>query len=363
MADIGIKQALDFLIKKSSSQGYVTLEDILSCGDLFYLEVDDIERLTDLVLENNIIINNNPKIDISVEKEVDRKDVSSVYDAIVAVEPALAFFIDYVRKIRPADKKEMVLLQYQLLEGNKYARQRAVEGNLRIAVVLAYRESIAFNKNIGDCISEACLALVSACDSYKPDEHQNFASYISVAIIDNLARTGSVSLFTIPANVANLYRKMCRDSKYKQLDRNEAVRYACSFYGLEEHWSEMFYNILHLVVLDESVLSCIPEKVYSESFFENFNTDVENCIERKLVQELINQSLMSCLKERERYIIENRFGLNGFDSHMLGELGSFQNVSKERIRQIEIKSLEKLKTRKDWFAKKMAMNFGEKRIE
>ena len=40
MADDGIKHALDFLIKKSSSQGYVSLDDILACGDLFYLDVD-----------------------------------------------------------------------------------------------------------------------------------------------------------------------------------------------------------------------------------------------------------------------------------------------------------------------------------
>lgn len=359
MADGGIKHALDFLIKKSSSLGYVTLDDILACGDLFYLDVDDIERLTDIVLENNIIINNRPKVEIPIEKETDSKDYSSIYDAIVAAEPTLNDFIEYVRKIRPADKKEMVRIRYQILEGNKYARKRAVEGNLRIAIVLAYRESVAYNKNIADCISDACFALVSACNSYKPDEHQTFASYISIAIIDYFARTINVPLFVIPVNIVNLCRKLYKDSKYNALERDEALLYVCSNYGLEVNWSEIIYNILHMSLLKQNFLGDVPEKVYSESCFEIFNTEIENNIERTIIHNVINQLLADCLTDREKSVIENRFGLNKKSLLSLEELAVSQDVSRERIRQIERKGLAKLKIRKRWLRERLFFPFQE----
>ncbi|MBR6122293.1 sigma-70 family RNA polymerase sigma factor [Candidatus Saccharibacteria bacterium] len=359
MACTGIEKAFDFLLKKSNSQGYVSLDDILSCGELFYLEVDDIERLTDVVIENNIIINNHPKVEILAENDVNYKDFSCIYDAIIAAEPRLENFIERVRKIQPADKKEMVRIQYQIFEGHEYARKRAIEGNLRIAVILAYRESIAYNKNIADCISDACFALVSACNSYKPDEHQTFASYISIAVFDYLARTVGVPFFSIPVNIVTLCRKLYKDVKYNRLEKKDALQYVCSSYGLEQHWSNVLYDILHTITLDESVLDCVLENVYSESCYENFETDIENDIERKIVQSLINQSLEECLFDRERNIIEKRFGLNGESVHSLEELGSFLDVSRERIRQIVKKSLTKLKKRKGWFEEKMAFNFKE----
>lgn len=359
MACTGIEKAFDFLLKKSNSQGYVSLDDILSCGELFYLEVDDIERLTDVVIENNIIINNHPKVEILAENDVNYKDFSCIYDAIIAAEPILENFIEYVRKVQPADKKEMVRIQYQLFEGHEYARKRAVEGNLRIAVILAYRESVTYNKNIADCISDACFALVSACNSYKPDEHQTFASYISIAVFDYLARTIGVPLFSIPVNIVTLCRKLYKDAKYNRLGKKDALQYVCSYYGLEKYWSNVLYDILHVFFVDESVLDNVFDNAYSESCYENFETDVENDIERKNVQDLINQCLNECLTDREYSIVECRYGLNGKDSHSLVELGSHQVVSRERIRQIEKKALTKLERRKEWFIEKMVLNLKE----
>ena len=360
MENIGVKQALVFLIKKSKAQGFISFEDIVSCGELFYLEVDDIERLTEDVLENNIIIDNRSKVGIPTENEDNRKSFSYIYDAIIAAEPELENFIEYVRKIQPAGKKEMVRIQYQILEGHEYARRRAIEGNLRIAVVLAYRESIAYNKNVADCISDACYALTYACNSYKPDEHQTFASYISVAIIDYLARTIETPLFVIPVNIVSLCRKLYKDSKYNVLEKDEALLYACSCYGLEKKWSEVIYSILHLVLLEQTVLDNVPEKVYSESCFENFNTETENRIERKYVRGIINQLLEDCLADREKGVLENRFGLNGRIAHSLEEVAVLHEVSRERIRQIERKGLAKLKLRKKWLGERLSFPFKEK---
>lgn len=354
----GLKKALDFLLKKSDSQGYVSLSDILSCGEFFCLEVDDVDKLTNALLENGVIINNESKTKREVEDDFQGK-ASAVYDAVVAMDPSLEAFVDYVKKIRPADKREMVSIRYQLLQGNKYARRRAVEGNLRIAIILAYREAVAYKKKIADCVSDACFALVSACNSYRPDEHQTFASYISIAIIDYLARTTNIPLFEIPASVVNLCRKLYKDFKYNTLERKQALLYACLNYGLEENWSDIIYNILHLVLLEQNALDHNPERVYSDSCFEIFNTETENNIERDIVHNVVAQSLDECLTDRERDILEKRFGLNGEKSFSLEELALSHDVTKERIRQIERKSLAKLKIKKEWFKEKLSLYFKE----
>lgn len=347
MTGSGLKQAVDFLIKKSNSQGYVSLDDILSCGKFFNLEVDDVERLTDAVLDNGIIIKDVPQIVKPEDVDDPRKDYSSIYDSVVLMDPSLKWFVDYVRKIRPADKREMVGIQYQLLEGNKYAWQRAIEGNLRTVVYLAFKEAVANNKNIADCIGDACLALVSACDSYRPDEHQTFASYIGIAIVDYFARTTDIPLFAIPVNIANVYRKLQKDCKYKYLDRNDAVQYSCSFYGLEENWSMIFYNLIHLELTDVDFVDSLKAPVQIENFFEIFDTDVENNFERKNVELVIQRFIDVLLNKREKDIVEKRYGLNGQNFFSLEELRLHQGVSKERIRQIEISAISKLKKQKN----------------
>ena len=65
------------------------------------------------------------------------------------------------------------------------------------------------------------------------------------------------------------------------------------------------------------------------------------------------------LTDRERDVIEQRYGLNGKENLVLDEIGAAQNVSKERIRQIEGRGMEKLKNQKKWFKERLALDFGK----
>ena len=152
---------------------------------------------------------------------------------------------------------------------------------------------------------------------------------------------------------------MYKDFKYNTLERKQALLYVSEKYGLEENWSDIIYNILHLVLLGQSVLDHDSERAYTESCFEIFNTEAENNIERDVVHNIVIQALDECLTDRERDVLEKRFGLNGEKSFSLEELAVAQNVTRERIRQIERKGLAKLKSKKGWFKEKLSLCFKE----
>ncbi|MDY5028193.1 MAG: RNA polymerase subunit sigma-70, partial [Hallerella succinigenes] len=73
---------------------------------------------------------------------------------------------------------------------------------------------------------------------------------LTIAVFDYLARTIGVPLFSIPVNIVALCRKLYKDVKYNRLGKKDALQYVCSCYGLEEYWSNVLYDILHVFFLD-----------------------------------------------------------------------------------------------------------------
>ncbi|MDX1918198.1 MAG: sigma-70 family RNA polymerase sigma factor [Candidatus Caenarcaniphilales bacterium] len=232
------------------------------------------------------------------------------------------------------------------------ARNRLIKCNLRLVVSLAKKYSNCYVEMI-ELIQEGNLGLMRAVEKFDPDLGYRFSTYatwwIRQSILNNISE-GSKTI-RLPASVNEMLSKLRKvreilskalgaepsldqisqvvDISEKQLERllrleehNEQLVHLDSSYGHDENGE---YSILD-TISDESKLS--PEEI----------------VENEMLSKRLEIEIMRCLSEREAAILRLRYGLNPENKIMtLTELSKQYQVSLERIRQIEITALNKLR--------------------
>lgn len=371
-------QAFDFLVSLSAEQGYLLFDDIFPCSEKFNLDIQDIDRLTSKLLDNGIILYENKPTAKKTDSELQTEefddwahnDYEPIYSKIVALDSSLKFFVDYIRKIVPPQRREMQLLQYQMLEGNQFARKRVIEMHLRLALKLALQYSERYENEISEMISLACEGLCKAVDSFKPDENGKFSGYASYWIMQVFMRNMQTKrpLVYYPTQPLNAYFKLYKYLGYLNIDKNEDIVVEDNINKISE-----FLNISEITA-KEILVAFIPfESLDEMSENENSNEFLsDNTFDEKICNKLFSENLnklLDSLKTKERAVIKFRFGLwNESDSDYksavklveskiykgsghynygipltLEEVGCLFGLTRERIRQIESKGLKKMR--------------------
>ena len=355
-------RALTELITLSESRGYLTFDEILDCADRHSLPIQDVDWLSGSVVSRGIIVYETaPTSDIDEDSEeyddFAHTDYEETFQRVIELDPSLEQFIDGVRGILPPQYGEKSRLKHQMAEGNKHARQRMIEMHIRLAVRIALLRAEAFDLEIGPTIGDACVGLVTAADKYDPDEHGNFTSYSSMWILQNIQREQTTDRPLI-------YYSMQRKERY-YLVRLELKKqglldtdYLKSAQACE--WVEKTFGFSEKHA-KEALLACIPlesletilEDASTNVFEKHENETPEVLNAREYCQEEIEQptfdlkanidSVLSQLKPRERQVLEFRYGFTDGGEMTLEEVGNILGITRERVRQIESKAIEKLR--------------------
>ena len=250
--------------------------------------------------------------------------------------------ISAFRRLTPTEEKEV---GERARAGDDRALQTLIESNLRFVVAMAKKYSRS-GYPMHELINEGNLGLIEAARRFDPGRDVRFATYagwwIRQAILAAIAHYGQV--FSIPPKVK--HERYRFDMKVRQLTQK-----------LGHHPTvEEISNGLEISERDvRGLMLSIPNEVsLSASLGEDSHSQVQDLIEDSQIapldQALMAQSfqrqlgeLLDQLEDRERYIVEQRFGLTGGDPRTLAELGEDMSLSRERIRQIEARALDKLR--------------------
>lgn len=275
-------------------------------------------------------------------------------------------FILAVKDIVPPQYKELNQLKYQVKEGNIHARNRMIEMYLRMAVKIAVQRAETYQMDIVDAIGEACVGLIIAVDKYDSDSNGSFISYASMWILQNLARKQPTQrpLMYYPSHKKELYFMafpllkdqgcveckeifICpkiREQLYRKLSFTDeqiedVLSGAMPFDSFEEYLS-MFLENNHVFQKHENIEDEIEEEeiVPKELIVEN-NAD-KGIISLSMQEQL--RSVLETLTEKEKKVLELRYGLFGGKVKTLEEIGKEFHVTRERVRQIETKAMQKL---------------------
>ncbi|HME99661.1 MAG TPA: RNA polymerase sigma factor RpoD/SigA [Terriglobia bacterium] len=267
------------------------------------------------------------------------------YERVVEGPDTLRLYLKEISRFAQLTPEEEKELGARAQKGDEEAFQKLIEANLRFVVAMAKKYARS-GYPLHELINEGNLGLIEAVSRFDPGRGVRFITYASwwirQAILAAIAHHGQV--FRLPPKLKHeLYRFDSKVARLTQeLGHRPSVDEISKGLGMEEQdVREMMEGTPTEVSLDtpigEGAEMRLEELIQDQSV-----TPVDELLIARSFEEQL-QALLSQLDDKERVIIERRFGLGDREPQTLAEIGSDMKLSRERIRQIEERALGKLR--------------------
>lgn len=241
--------------------------------------------------------------------------------------------------------EEERLLTRAVQEGDKRARQRLIESNMRLVINIAktYR-----NRTIPleDLIQEGAIGLIQAAERFDPDKGFRFSTYATHWIRQAIGRAidNKSKAIRLPAHVSQSLRKIEREKirLAGELGMDPSSEQIASAMGISpKKLATLVQASQELLSLDMSVGDS-GGMTLGGLIKDNKNIDPETTV---LSQEMIDelQRIICELNEREQRVMRQRFRLDGSEGPIHEDIAKELKLSRERVRQIEVQAIKKLR--------------------
>jgi len=261
-----------------------------------------------------------------------------------------------IGKIPLLSADEELALAQRVVKGDKKAKDKMAEANMRLVVSIAKRYS-GRGLDFLDLIQEGHTGLLRAVEKFDPDKGFKFSTYATWWIRQAITRAiaDQARTIRIPVHMVETINKLLRTQRRmtQELNREPTIEELAKELEMEPERVEYVIKIKQdISSLDAGVGRDGEDEdsVLGDFIEDEDGATPEESASSQLLKEQV-QSVLSTLSEREQKIIKMRFGLENGKSHTLEEVGQEFAVTRERIRQIEAKALAKLRKHKD--AKKL----------
>ena len=338
------------LLKRGKEKGFITYEELAEELKGLDIDSDSLDDLYNLFVENNIEITSEQVEEASDEDDTDGGDLLDIEDLTLSkdikINDPVRMYLKEIGRINlltPDEEFEYAKLAEQ---GDEYAKRMLAESNLRLVVSIAKRY-VGRGMLFLDLIQEGNIGLMKAVDKFDPTKGYKFSTYATwwiqkaiTSALDNHSRTIRISVHMIMK-----YRKI--NTLFVQLETKLKREPTIEEFAKEIHMSqkklEKIYNyFLDIASLDDKAPD--NEKLLLGSIIPDSKQHVEDdAISLFLKEHVANLLNTTNLTERERLILELRFGLIDDNCSSLADLGTMFGLTRERIRQIEAKALFKLR--------------------
>lgn len=237
-------------------------------------------------------------------------------------------------------------LAKKIEEGDNNARELMICSNLRLVVSIAKRYKNTISLSFLDLIQEGNLGLIKAVERYDYRVCCRFSTFATWWIRQAISRSLSDSDRTIrlPVHMGETVRKVTRTMN--QIEQQNGFRpdtaALADLLKLKKETVELALHIAPQPISLETPLLCDETNVFGNFIEDRCSVSPEDHAIGVSLQTVLENQLAT-LSERERNILELRFGLNRERSYTLEEVGRIFSLTRERIRQIEGKALLKLR--------------------
>ena len=265
---------------------------------------------------------------------------------------SVRLYLREIGKIPLLSNEEEVDLAYRIVKGEKKAKDKMVEANMRLVVSIAKRYS-GRGLDFLDLIQEGNTGLLRAVEKFDPDKGFKFSTYATWWIRQAITRAiaDQARTIRIPVHMVETINKVLRATRKltNELNREPTVEEIAKEMGMEPEKIDYVIKIKQdIASLDATVGrdGDDEDSVLGDFIEDEGRVSPEDAAAAQMLKEQIAE-ILSSLSEREQKVVKLRFGIGGGRPHTLEEVGAEFSVTRERIRQIEAKALSKLRKHKD----------------
>ena len=346
--DLAIEE-VDELVAEGREQGYVLadrLHDVLQETDLTFDQIDTVlVLLHDLGIE--IVEGTGPVAAKQPEGEIDAGAVVSLDLSLKTTSSdPVRMYLREIGRVRLLTAAEEVALAKRIERHDMEAKRRLIEANLRLVVSIAKRH-VGRGVPFLDLIQEGNLGLIRAVEKFDYRRGFKFSTYATWWIRQAVTRAlaDQARTIRIPVHMVEIMNKLFRVQRQllQEMNSDPTPEQIAAAMGVTPQ------KVRDIIKMSQDPVSLEnPVGDEGDSQLGDFVEDEAAIAPIEAVGEVLQKeqlaSVLGMLTHRERNIIELRFGLKGGHPRTLEEVGQNFGLTRERIRQIEAKTLAKLKS-------------------
>lgn len=252
--------------------------------------------------------------------------------------------LNHIPLLSPDEEKDLFI---KIKNGDQAARDKMIESNLRLVVHVAKNYTTNATQDLMDLIQEGNFGLIKAIDKYDINQGTKFSTYATYWIKQAIGQAINDNSRTIrlPNNAINTISRI--NKKIEEIERTESR--IPSNEELSEKLDINVETILNLNNINQPLCSLEfdvnddKETVVSDLIADEGIPTPEEALSAVVQTDGIIK-LLRTLDEREQFIITKRYGIGDGIPQSLDEIGQTINLTKERVRQLEIVALRKLRS-------------------
>jgi len=345
------------LLQKGRSRGFLTEAEVLALFPYVEHYIDVYESFLEVLAKNSVAIvemkdgllgRREEQKEILSGFQGAQPDMEGAFDLGSISEDSIQMYLREIGKIPLLTAEEEVSLAKGKERGDKSSERKMIEANLRLVVSIA-KKFVGKQLSLLDLIQEGNIGLFRAVKKFDYRKGYKFSTYATWWIRQAITRALADQSRTIriPVHMVETINRFQQHERrlLQDLGRDPTPE------ELAAEMGEELYKIQHIIKISQNTISLetsVGDDDDDDSSLSDFIEDIKNVSPSQaagvqLLKEYIEEALQD-LSPREQKILEMRFGLLDGVTHTLEEVGKEFDVTRERIRQIEAKALEKIQT-------------------
>jgi len=350
MSDDLILEGVKELIEKGKKRGILTYNEIMDSlqgTELTPEQIDDIyEKLANMGIEVvQEITDLEPMDSAPLESPPEEAEVDLSIPEGVGIDDPVRMYLKEIGRVPLLTPEEEVVLAKLMEEGEEEAKRRLAEANLRLVVSIAKRY-VGRGMLFLDLIQEGNLGLIKAVEKFDYRKGYKFSTYATWWIRQAITRAiaDQARTIRIPVHMVETINKLIRVQRQllQELGREPSPDEIAKEMNISEEKVREIQKIAQEPVSLETPIG-EEEDSHLGDFIEDHDAraPAEEASFTLLREQL--DEVLKTLTDREQRVLRLRFGLDDGRARTLEEVGQKFGVTRERIRQIEAKTLRKLR--------------------
>ena len=339
------------LVEKGKKSGMLSYKEIMDALEEVEIDSDQIDKVYEYIESRGIEVIGNienetdiPPIDDD-DEDSEEKNIDLSVPEGVSIDDPVRMYLKEIGKVPLLTSEEEVDLAQRMEKGELAAKKKLTEANLRLVVSIAKRY-VGRGMLFLDLIQEGNLGLIKAVEKFDYTKGFKFSTYATWWIRQAITRAIADQARTIrvPVHMVETINKMVRVSRQlvQKLGREPSDEEIAAEMEIEPSKVEEIRRIAQLPVSLETPIGEEEDSQLGDFIEDRDLPSPEEAAASHLLHEQIDE-MLEALSEREREVLQYRFGLEDGRSYTLEEVGKRFGVTRERIRQIEAKALRKLR--------------------